>query len=1156
MQYIHYLNDFTLDINLKSKTTGEVVNPDVIRSIKFYTREDGRCYKCCFKNNTLISHGTTITAVLNGANLEPGVLRYIVEIEIPDEKYPDSYKKILQQYVSNVELVRGNGSTEDIDVQVMFGDTIDDKFNSYDASIIAISEAEAIISAAVSDIQEVNSVQDASINRIEDIISTIDGGTSGAIDRLDTSVNSLQRDVSALNGSVNTLTTEQETMSQNLSTATANIADVSSRVDGFEAALAKKADVSVLGNYYTTGETYTKTEVDRAIADAALDGSLPAGVVVDANYVHTDNNYSNEDKAKVRDFDLTGYPTNSSLVANYATKAELQNVDDNHPTNASVNNTYVKKVDLTNELTDYVQNTSLVANYPNNASLANNYVSMDYAERNLIHEVQLDNILEDYPTNTSISQNYVTETYVNENYVSWENLDEAVFNLVDSNYNVQWKINEVVQDSSYISDISTKTQDISTKLNRDYLTAQTINEDFVSKAQLQRDYASKNDVSAFATEEALNEVYSVFVPIEYAQENYATKENISSFVTNNDVSIFAEADLVNQQIQALQNIIKSIQTETPVLTYDSSTTTVTATGPETLTMCVDGESVANPYTFEDSGDMYHEVTATSQAEYKAISDTASLIVANFTTFYDSSINYTLNSDKKTVNLKAASPKYSGDVNIPSVANHANASFIVVGIPNFTFSSCAQLTGISIPKTVTSIGESAISSCSALASISIDSENRFYDSRENCNAIIETSTNKMLKGCLNSTIPNSVTAIGNNAFANLSITQIVIPNSVITIGDYAFSSCSNLESLTLPNTLSTIGSNAFASCSKITNIVIPDTVTTIGDYAFSNCRGITSISIPDSVTFIGQYAFQNCGVLTSATLSNGINTISKGLFSGCSNLTSCNIPNTVTTIGNQAFNNCYKLTSITIPNSVTTIEDMAFQSSGLTSITIPNSVTSIGGFAFSASHITSISIPATVTSIGAGAFNGCASLTSITVDQNNTAYDSRNNCNAIIETSTNTLLSGCSTTIIPNTVTSIGVSAFGGLTELTTITIPDTVTSIGASAFLSSGITSITIPNNVGRIEQLTFGSCSSLTNAVIGSGVTYIGQKAFQLCNALESMTILATTPPTLQSQAAALGSLGATSLTFPIYVPAASVDAYKTAYTGYKNRIQAIPEN
>lgn len=343
-----------------------------------------------------------------------------------------------------MELVRGNGSTENIDIQVMFGDTIDDKFNSYDASILAIEVQGTALSSALTGIQELNSVQDASINRIEEVISTIDGGTSGSIDRLDTSVNALSRDVSALNRSVDTLSSEQEIMSQNLSNVTNTVNDISTRVDGFETALARKADVSLLGNYYTTGETYTKTEVDRAIADAALDGSLPAGVVVDANYVHTDNNYSNEDKAKVRDFDLTGYPTNSSLVANYATKAELQNVDDNHPTNASVNSTYLKKTELTNELSDYVQNSSLTANYPSNSILENNYPNnsslvANYATKNDISEfVTIQNVSfwvseEGFITDNDISA-FATERWVNENYCDLENIDEIICNVVDNNY--------------------------------------------------------------------------------------------------------------------------------------------------------------------------------------------------------------------------------------------------------------------------------------------------------------------------------------------------------------------------------------------------------------------------------------------------------------------------------------------------------------------------------------------------------------------------------------------------------------------------------------------------------------------------------------------------------------------------------------------------
>ena len=246
----------------------------------------------------------------------------------------------------------------------------------------------------------------------------------------------------------------------------------------------------------------------------------------------------------------------------------------------------------------------------------------------------------------------------------------------------------------------------------------------------------------------------------------------------------------------------------------------------------------------------------------------------------------------------------------------------------------------------------------------------------------------------------------------------------------------------------------------TNIVIPSVyndkpVTTIGIYAFSDCSSLESVTIGNNVTSIGTFAFASCSSLTSITIPDSVTSIGEGAFASCSSLKSITIGNNVTSIGVCAFASC----------------------SSLTNIVIPESVTSIGGWAFSdCSSLTNIFIPESVTSIGEGAFWDCSSVTSIMVDENNNNYDSKNNCNAIIEASTNTLIVGCKNTIIPNSVTSIGECAFAGCISLTSIEFPDGVTSIGDDAFYGcSSLTSITIPNSVTHIGEYAFYGCSSLT---------------------------------------------------------------------------------
>ena len=495
---------------------------------------------------------------------------------------------------------------------------------------------------------------------------------------------------------------------------------------------------------------------------------------------------------------------------------------------------------------------------------------------------------------------------------------------------------------------------------------------------------------------------------------------------------------------------------------------------------------------------------------------------------------------------------------------------VTSIGYYAFDACSGLTSVTIPESVMSIGEGAFE-CYNLTTIVVKDGNTIYDSRENCNAIIETATNTLVLGCQNTFIPNNVTRIGNRAFDDCRLlTSITIPNSVTRIGDLAFSGCSSLTSITIPNSVTSIGDRAFLSTgvyndesnwendvlyidncligakeSMSSTYTIKENTRLIADMAFYWWHGLTSITIPESVTSIGYYAFANCSSLTSVTLNsndivstsrmgnifgsqveeyvigNSVTSIGNNAFSFCYSLTSVAIPNSVTTIGNSAFAYCSSLTSVTIPNSVDSIGEYAFAyCDSLTSVTIGESVTSIGNSAFAyCSSLTSVTIPNSVTSIGANAFNDCSSLASITIPNNVKSigygafeYNALKSVTLTAPT-VEAYCKGRTNWLLDNSYCTTPRNIRINGKEVTEFVIPNSIDSIHDCQFkYCSSLTSVTIPNSVNSIGKYAFAYCDSLTSATIGNSVTSIGERAFYNCDSIKYIFSTPLLPPAIES--------------------------------------------
>lgn len=353
----------------------------------------------------------------------------------------------------------------------------------------------------------------------------------------------------------------------------------------------------------------------------------------------------------------------------------------------------------------------------------------------------------------------------------------------------------------------------------------------------------------------------------------------------------------------------------------------------------------------------------------------------------------------------------------------------------------------------------------------------------------------------------------------SVTYESTTYSVTSIGDNAFMNCWDLNGyLYIPYTVTTIGNNAFKDCYNLIGSLTLNSVVTIGNYAFSGCEKLTGqLTLSNSLVLIGNSAFAYCGFTYSLTLPNSLNTIGEYAFSGCSGFSgSLSIPNSVTSIGKGAFMGCSGFTGyLTLSNSVSSINDDTFNNCyGFTgALTIPSSVLSIGKMAFFAcfGFTGSLAIPSSVTTIGYEAFNSCSGITAIS---------------------------------IPEATTTIGENAFKGTGwfDIQPGIVYLNGWCLGSKYSTTSG--SLTIRSGTKRIADGAFRNCGGIVSVIIPNTIVSIGSSVFYRCSSLNSVTMLATTVPSL-------GTNVFTNSTY-IYVPYESLSTYKTTtnWNSYASRI------
>ena len=350
----------------------------------------------------------------------------------------------------------------------------------------------------------------------------------------------------------------------------------------------------------------------------------------------------------------------------------------------------------------------------------------------------------------------------------------------------------------------------------------------------------------------------------------------------------------------------------------------------------------------------------------------------------------------------------------------------------------------------------------------------------------------------------LTAIEKDAFRYCYfLSSFIIPSQVVSIGESAFQD-TDPRQITIPASVQEIGRNAFSGISELEDILVEK-----GNAFYDSRNNCHALIETASSTLL-----KGCD---NTIIPNGIKSIGEGAFEGCYRLANISIPKTVTEIGSNAFRNCYHLQAIKFPEALTTIGEKAF---------------------FSCDTLTSITIPKNVRTIHGSSFNYCKNLKSIQVDTANHYFDSRDGCNAVMEKSTNKLVVGCQTTVIPSNTESIGDYAFSGCENLLSVTIPTNVTSIGQDAFSGCGkLANVELPEGLRIIGANAFSCNNVITTIILPSTITAIGDYAFFSCDNLVTVEAKMTNPVDIS-----YFTFGIDCEEITLYVPIGSASSYQSA--------------